>query len=137
MNVDYIVVHCSATPPTMSIGAADIDRWHRAQGWLRIGYHAVIRRSGVVEQGRPIDTVGAHVSGFNDRSLGVCLVGGVDSENKPEMNFTAKQMQSLERVIKSWLELHPDAEVVGHRDLNREKACPSFNVKAWWAGVRA
>ena len=37
----HIVIHCSATKPTMDIGAYEIDRWHRERGWLEIGYHFV------------------------------------------------------------------------------------------------
>jgi N-acetylmuramoyl-L-alanine amidase len=29
--------------------------------------------------------------------------------------------------------LHPDAEVLGHRDLpNVNKDCPCFDARAWW-----
>ena len=38
----YIVIHCSATKPSMDIGAKEIDRWHRERGWLKIGYGKVI-----------------------------------------------------------------------------------------------
>ena len=32
-KTDFIAIHCSATPEKLDIGAKDIDRWHRAQGW--------------------------------------------------------------------------------------------------------
>ena len=56
----YIVIHCSQTRPSQNIGAKDIDRWHRERGWLKIGYHKVIKRDGTVEQGREDDAIGAH-----------------------------------------------------------------------------
>ncbi len=82
-----IVVHCSASRWG---DAAEIDRWHKAQGWRQIGYHGVIlngRRTnprtydptddGWVEQGRPETMMGAHCKGdhMNGRALGVCLIG--------------------------------------------------------------
>lgn len=139
--VQYIVIHCSATRPSMDVGAKEIDKWHRAQGWRMIGYHLVIRRDGSTETGRPLnedhllepEEVGAHVEGYNSISVGVCMIGGVSEHdvNVPENNFTDDQWQTLPRVIAAYQKQFPGAKVVGHRDLNPNKACPSFNVAAW------
>lgn len=132
-KVRYLVVHCSATPPKVKVDAAVIDRWHRLRGFLGIGYHYVITRSGAVERGRNIDTVGAHVEGHNHESIGICLAGGMDAANKvPEDNFTLEQKATLANTLIALKHLFPNAEVIGHRDLNPHKACPSFDVKAWW-----
>lgn len=136
-RTDLIVVHCAATKPSMDIGAREIGQWHRAQGWLSIGYHFVIRRDGQVEEGRPHDVVGSHVKGFNERSIGICLVGGIDDQGKPEDNFTDDQKAALHALLwryTSGIEhegLYADLPVVGHRDLDSGKACPSFDVQAW------
>jgi N-acetylmuramoyl-L-alanine amidase len=138
-DVRYIVVHCAATPPSLDIGAREIDRWHRERGFFSIGYHGVIRRNGTLEDGRPLDTPGAHARGFNSVSLGVCLVGGVDKggpEGQPQFNFTPEQMFMLRIVLDEWKAKWPDAEIVGHRDLDAGKACPSFDVKKWVADGR-
>lgn len=137
-NIRYLVVHCAATPPDMDIGAKEIDLWHRQRGFFSIGYHAVIRRDGRVESGRPLDVPGAHAAGYNQMSLGVCLVGGIDKagpHGKGQDNFTPDQYVSLAGLLQKWKKLHPDAEIVGHRDLisrhDRLKECPSFDVKTW------
>ena len=133
-RVDYLVVHCSATPPTMDVGKTEIDRWHRAQGWWMIGYHFVIRRDGSVETGRPIDETGAHVMGYNDRSIGICMVGGITKDGKTEDNFTEEQYRALAKLLFALKEDYPKAIIQGHRDFpNVKKDCPSFNVKKWWA----
>ncbi len=132
-NVKYLVVHCSATPPKAKVDAREIDRWHRMRGFLRIGYHYVIKRNGQVEQGRPITDPGAHVEGYNHESIGVCLAGGVNEKNVPEDNFTLDQKAALGALLVTLKALFPKAEVIGHRDLNPNKACPSFDAKAWWA----
>lgn len=140
-DVRYLVVHCSATPPDMDIGAKEIDLWHRQRGFFEIGYHAVIRRDGSVELGRPVDKPGAHAKGWNNLSLGVCLVGGVKSlpEAEPENNFTRMQFASLADVLSAWKKDWPLAEIVGHRDLPsphaRLKACPSFDAGEWARSV--
>lgn len=114
----YIIVHCSATPPGMDIGAKEIDRWHRERGWLKIGYHFVIRRDGFMEPGRGIEEVGAHAEGYNSLSVGICMVGGVAPDGKtPENNFTPEQFTTLEGLIADIRKLYPDAEVIGHRDV--------------------
>lgn len=132
--VDYIVIHCSATKEDQDIGLEEIRRWHRQRGWLDVGYHYIIRRDGEVQTGRPHDVPGAHARGFNHISLGICLVGGVESDGKtPEMNYTHFQWKELERLVRDLKRLHPDAKVIGHRDLpNVNKACPCFDVGDWW-----
>lgn len=133
-EVRYLVVHASATPEDMDIGAEEIRRWHLKRGWLDIGYHAVIKRDGAVELGRPLDHPGAHARGYNHLSLGICLIGGTESDGKtPEANYTHAQWDALESLLRTLLEKHPDAEVIGHRDLpNVNKACPCFDVREWW-----
>lgn len=135
-SVDYIAVHCAATPPDMDISAADIKGWHLRKGWLDIGYHFIIRRDGAVETGRPEDVPGAHVRGFNHISLGICLVGGVAADGKtPEDNFTDAQKHALFALLTDLKLKYPTAKIWGHCDFpNVAKACPSFDVQEWWEG---
>ena len=144
----YIVVHCSATGPTSDIGVDEIRDWHvNKNGWSDIGYHAVIRRSGQIEYGRHFDEPGAHVKGQNYQSVGVCMVGGVDANNKPENNFTAPQFASLKILLAMLRRSYPNAAILGHRDLSPDldgdgivekhewlKDCPCFDVQAWLKG---
>ena len=80
-ETSYIVIHCSQTRPSQNIGAKEIDRWHRERGWLKIGYHIVIKRDGIIEQGREDDEVPAAVKGYNHTSFNLCLVGGAKEED--------------------------------------------------------
>ncbi len=129
----HIIIHCSATRPSQDVDAREIDGWHRAQGYLCIGYHYVIRRNGIIELGRHQDEVGAHAKGCNASSVGVCLVGGVTEKNvkKAENNFTPEQMDSLKALVSALKQHYPNAVIIGHRDVNPGKACPSFDAKAW------
>lgn len=130
-----IIIHCSATKPEQDIGAAEIREWHVAKGWQDIGYHHVIRRDGTREEGRPESRVGAHVAGHNMDSIGICLVGGIDDAGRPDANFTRAQWVSLEQLVKNCVMRHPGATVSGHRDWTDAKACPCFDVKAWWSAA--
>lgn len=132
-RTDFIVIHCSATKPGMDIGADEIRQWHKDKGWEDIGYHYVIRRNGTLEDGRDLNSVGAHVAGFNSRSVGICLVGGVGDLGHSENNFTKEQLQTLRDIVKRLLMVWPNAIVQGHRDFpNVAKDCPCFDVKEWW-----
>lgn len=134
-SVNYLVVHCSATRPSQEVTAADIDLWHRQRGWAGIGYHFVIERDGTMVTGRPDNRPGAHARGFNHLSLAFCLIGGVAEDGKtPENNYTPQQMVALSSLLKYYKGHHPEAEVLGHRDLGANKACPCFDVREWWAG---
>lgn len=124
MTIQYIVVHCSDTPNGRYHTAEDIHRWHLERGWDGIGYHSVIRTDGIVDQGRPYYWVGSHTAKYNGIAIGVCLIGRDE--------FSEAQWRSLEGLMLSLTYQFPDAKVVGHRDLNAHKACPNFDVKAWW-----
>jgi N-acetyl-anhydromuramyl-L-alanine amidase AmpD len=130
-KIEGIVLHCSATPAKMDIGAKEITAWHKERGMLTIGYHFVIRRNGTVEKGRDIGTVGAHVEGHNAKTIGICLVGGVNAKMKPEANFTGEQFITLKSLLNTLKASYPTATILGHRDYNPKKACPSFDVKPW------
>ncbi len=148
---DHIVVHCSATQADPALGARDIDRWHRRRGFSGCGYHVVIPLDGTWQSAdagypvRPLGRVGAHVGGcgwgWNGRSLGVCLIGGLDGDGRPVNSFTPAQMETLDLGVRRLLAAHPQPEtvtVLGHRDLIARtgaapKACPCFDVIPWFA----
>lgn len=136
-KTEFIVVHCADTYADMDIGAKEIRKWHiEERGWSDIGYAHVIRRNGKIENGRSVYDVGAHVAGYNSISVGICMVGGKSrATGKGEQNFTPEQYTALKNLLETYKDLFPNAEVVGHRDLNAGKECPSFDVKHWYAGV--
>jgi len=132
-RTNWLVIHCSATRAVMDVGVKEITQWHRAQGWSGCGYHYVIRRSGKVEAGRPVDAIGSHVKGHNVDSVGICLAGGLNNETfKPENNYTPQQWDTLRKLLTGLLKKYPKAKVLGHRDFaGVAKACPCFPAKVW------
>lgn len=130
-STEYIVIHCSATKPSMDIGLSEIKNWHvNERGWRDVGYHYVIKRNGEVELGRNIRDTGAHAAGYNSKSIGICLVGGMAEDNSTEDNFTAQQWTALLDLIQQKLSDYPDAKVIGHNEIS-EKDCPCFDVQKW------
>ena len=150
-KVDLLVVHVSATPPSWDKGAAAIREMHRKLGWFDIGYNWVIRRDGVVEPGRSEDQVPAHIGdsgpGMNARSIGVCLVGGVDEQGKPAANATPAQLKALKPLLADIQRRYAilPGNIMGHHDVIRlaraghwgkvvmapPKACPCFDTQHW------
>lgn len=129
--IDKLIIHCSATRPKMDIGVKEIRKWHvEDNGWADIGYHDVIRRSGNIERGRSYDKIGAHTVGQNTSSIGVCLIGGIDDNLKPEANFTDKQWKVLAQYVRAFRAEYPRATIHGHREY-AAKDCPSFDVQKW------
>jgi N-acetylmuramoyl-L-alanine amidase len=132
-RVAFIVVHCSASKPSLAVDAKMINRWHRQQGWLKIGYHFVIKRDGTVEKGRELTEVGAHVEGYNSVSVGICMAGGLNERTgRAENNFTLDQYAALALLVRDMQSTFPHAETLGHRDMpNVAKDCPCFDVRKW------
>ena len=80
-RIDLIVIHCSATRATQRYTVDDCRRDHRARGFADIGYHYYITRDGIVHSGRPLYMEGAHATGYNRHSIGICYEGGSISED--------------------------------------------------------
>lgn len=131
-KIEKIIIHCTATPPETNIGVSEIDAWHKEKGWKGCGYHYVIKRDGEIQKGRRVEEIGAHTKGFNAKSIGIALVGGVDKNGKAKDTKTKKQEESLRVLLGELLEEFEGAEVLGHRDLDKNKECPSFDVKEWF-----
>ena len=99
----------------------------------------LVYRNGAISTGRDVTEIGAHVKGYNQKSIGICLVG--------TDRFTEDQWESLRDLVTRLQSLYPESRVVGHRDLSPDqnangivekfewlKTCPGFDVAAWIDG---
>ena len=131
-KTDTIVIHCSATPPTMDIGVEKIREWHvDDNGWDDVGYHFIITRSGVLQKARPEEMQGSHARAVNGTSLGICLVGGSNASGDWENNFTDAQFVSLKSLILDLIKRYEIKKIIGHYQVDDKKECPSFKVPEW------
>lgn len=126
-KITEIIIHCSATPEGKDYTVQDIDRWHRARGFRKIGYHFVIYRDGSIHAGRSKSEVGAHCTGHNAISLGICYIGGLSRDGKPKDTRTPQQRESMLALIEQLKEEFPEATLHGHNEF-APKACPCFKV---------
>ena len=118
-KTDYIALHHAAAS---SASASDVDRWHKQNGWTGIGYHFYVRKSGIIYRGRPLTAIGAHVSGKNDVSIGICAEGNYTTEQMPDAQKRA--IAELLDYLKT--NFYPNAEIVGHREIGASD-CPGKN----------
>lgn len=133
LKTNLIVLHHVGNIDT-DVSAAEIHKWHLANGWAGIGYHYVIRKDGTIERGRPLDAMGAHTFGYNKTSIGINLVGNFEvATPKP------KQIEAAAYLIATLCnkyKLTPNkATVRGHRDFNAT-LCPGENLYSKLQDIR-
>ena len=127
--INLIIIHCSAVRPWQESGFREIDRWHRQRGWkYGCGYHYIVRRDGSVEEGRPLELIGAHCQYRNDHSIGICYEGGLDAEGKPADTRTEAQKVAMRELLVRLHSEFPKAVIAGHNVFDPMKACPCFNA---------
>lgn len=134
-TINRIIVHCTATKEGEDHTIAEIKKWHLARGFSDIGYHYVIYRDGSVNNGRDVNIAGAHCSGYNSNSIGICYVGGLDKFGNPKDTRTDKQKASLIQLLTSLKKLYPKATIHGHCEFSN-KACPCFNAKKEYLNIK-
>ncbi|WP_126244327.1 N-acetylmuramoyl-L-alanine amidase [Chitinophaga rhizosphaerae] len=130
-NIKYIVLHCTATQPFASVEA--IQRyWKEQLKWKSPGYHYIISANGGVKQLADESDVTNGVQGFNQASVHVSYIGGIDEKGDPKDTRTPEQLEAMKALVKKLKAKYPTAKILGHRDFPRvKKACPSFDVADW------
>lgn len=129
-RITKIILHCSATPEGKDFTVQDIDRWHRERGFKKIGYHYVIYRDGSINKGRNEEEVGAHCIGYNNCSIGICYIGGLDSFTKqPRDTRTVEQKESMYQLVQYLLEKYNLTlmNLHCHNEFS-SKQCPCFKI---------
>lgn len=115
-STDYIALHHAAA---VTCSAADVDRWHKSNGWSGIGYHYFVRKDGSVYRGRPRNALGAHVQGKNNVAIGVCVEGDYDKER----SMPQAQKNAVKELLRELKSIYPAAKIVGHGEIGASD-CP-------------
>ena len=127
-NIRELIVHCSATPEGKDYSVDTIRQWHLQRGFSDIGYHYVIYRDGSIHIGRDESIIGAHCTGHNTNSIGICYIGGCASDGiTPKDTRTEAQKNSLLKLLSELKKKYPKAVIHSHKDY-ANKACPSFDA---------
>lgn len=126
-----ITVHCSDTPDGKEYDIEKIRAYHTAKppqgrGYKDVAYHVVIQPSGVVQYGRSLTEVGAHVADENEGNIGICLIGS--------SKFTLSQFTSLKNQIRSLIQIYDikDFDLNCHYQFKsaqaQGKTCPGISI---------
>lgn len=150
-RMKYLVLHCTATPEGREVSSNEIRHWHTdpvkkgGRGWKQVGYTDLFHLDGTVErlvknnEDAEVDpwevTNGA--AGYNSVSRHVVYAGGLAKDGKTAKDTrTAAQLKAMTDYVRNFHERFPQIKIVGHRDLpGVNKACPSFDVKAWLESI--
>lgn len=116
-DTKYIIIHHRAG----NGDAQSIHQMHLANGWSGIGYHFYVRKDGTIYRGRPLHSIGAHCTGRNSNSVGICFEGNYQVETMPET-----QLKAGRELIQYLKGIYPNAEIKKHSDLN-STSCPGKN----------
>lgn len=117
-KTNRIIVHHAAAK---TASASDIHRWHKQRGWSGAGYHFLVRKDGSIYRLRPEKYVGAHASGSNSDSLGICFEGDFEKET---MGTTQKN--AGKELVAYLKKLHGISKVQRHKDVG-STSCPGKN----------
>ena len=103
-EIRYLIVCASNTQALENLTVKDLSIRDRKKGYLATKYHYVITRDGVIEEGRSITDAGAYLEDGhsiikNNNSLGVCLIGGSDSNGESFFNYSSVQIFSLNTLV--------------------------------------
>lgn len=134
MKTNRIIWHHSAAEsPTPQFAA--INEWHKARAFplsslgYYVGYHYVIEKDGSVIQARKDAEIGAHDTGENMDSIGICLVG--DFTNSRPTLAQEKSFASLLRKLMLTYNISVNSIEPHRRDDTTE--CPGLSMPENWA----
>lgn len=151
-TVTHMVVHHSAGANTSTDWSATVRAiWNfhvNTNNWSDIGYNYLIDPTGVIYEGRGNNVIGAHFSGMNARTMGVCLLGNFQTATP-----TQAALDALTQLL-GWKSCDIGASptssaiftgnntnlnvICGHRDSNNPPTtlCPGDNMYPLLPAVR-
>ncbi len=150
-KLEYLVIHCTATPEGREVEGAEIRAWHtdpkpKGRGWKQVGYTDLFHLDGKIERladnnediwvdGEEITNGALH---YNGVSRHIAYVGGCSRTEPliPKDTRTPAQFMALREYVLDFHARFPQVKIVGHRDLpGVTKACPAFDVALWLESI--
>lgn len=128
-SITKIVCH---HPVHTSWGVKEIHEFHQkpksqgGKGWNGIGYNYFITFDGEIQEGRGRNQ-GAHCSGRNDDTLGVCFQGNFETQTMTDAQVKAGAQLIAKLLRDEGLSI---TDVIGHKDVpGSSTACPGRNFR--------
>jgi hypothetical protein len=148
-KLQFLVIHCTATPAGREVTSADIHHWHMdpppaGRGWNQVGYTDMFHVNGGIErlvqnnEDANVDPweITNGVAGKNSISRHIVYAGGMDAQmKKPLDSRSTEQKRAMENYVVDFHKHNPDVKIVGHHYFDPGKACPSFDVQSWLTSI--
>ena len=145
MKIQFLVIHCTATPEGREVSSAEIRHWHTdappaGRGWSQVGYTDLFHINGGVErmvannEDSNVDSweITNGATGKNTISRHIVYAGGMDAQMlKTKDTRSIMQKEAMRKYVVGFHAKNPDVKIVGHHYFEPGKACPSFDVQKW------
>ncbi len=142
LRTDEIILHDLHSCGPIAHVEARLKVDGRKLGLLFPGYHFVVLLDGNFLQMRPLDAVGNHTQGYNQRSIGIALEGGrrvVTGEDGEERLVPADNFTGLQRAKVKWIidevitPVYGKLPISGHSECGRHAwqlgyPCPALDM---------
>ena len=123
--ISRVFLHCSASDNPGHDNVATMRAWHLARGWSDVGYHAFVRKSGLLELGRSLELTPAAQEGHNTGTIAICAHGLLVDRFTAEQRATVVDFcEQVDRAYDGRVTFHGHCEVSA-------KTCPVYDYKAW------
>ncbi|KAK4879904.1 hypothetical protein RN001_008050 [Aquatica leii] len=123
----HVIIHHSTGPTCLNENLCkkrvkSIQNYHIEHNrWDDIGYNFLVGEDGNVYEGRGWDKSGAHAPNYNDRSIGICVIG--DYSSSPPNAAALNALKLLISCGETSGKITSDYKLVGHRQV-RSTECP-------------
>lgn len=126
--IPFVIIHHSYQPGACQSGAEcaramqSMQHFHQQdRGWNDIGYSFGVGGDGRIYQGRGFNVVGAHAPRYNDRSVGICMIGDWRYE-LPSQDMISAVQTLIEYGVQMNI-IAANYTLIGHRQV-RPTECP-------------
>lgn len=120
-KTEQIILHHSGVTVLQTVET--IHNYHKnTNGWAGIGYHFYVRKNGSIYRGRPENMIGAHASGSNYNSIGICFEGNFEKEK-----METKQLEAGKELVAYLKNKYKIDTVKGHKEVGQGTECPGKN----------
>ena len=119
-SVKLLVIHCVANPCNRPFSVENLIACGKAK-YGQCSYHYYVRYDGSIIPLLPESVQGVHARHYNYCSLGIVYEGGLDEFGHPADTRTEAQKHSLYELLKELTAEYPDARIVGHCELPKQR----------------
>lgn len=123
-TIHTVFIHCSDSDSPNHDDVSVIKQWHvKGNGWSDVGYHYFIKKNGMLQKGRDLESVPAAQKGHNEGSIAICLHGSHKDK------FTQAQFATLKELCTQINNAYgKKIRFRGHKEVSA-KTCPVFDYK--------